>query len=79
MKKALYDLRVGINLMPLSYNKLGLGEVRPTEMTFQMAYRSITSSYRIIEDVLAKIDKFIFPMDFVILFMNVHREVPIIL
>lgn len=39
--KASYDLGVSINLMPLSiFKKLGIGVVRPTTITLQLAHRS---------------------------------------
>ena len=44
-----------------------------------MADRSITYPWGIIEDVLVKVDKFIFPVDFVVLDMEEDQEIPIIL
>ena len=40
---------------------------------------SLTFSKGIIEDVLFKVDKFIFPVDFVVLDIEEDREAPIIL
>ena len=78
--KALCDLGASINLMPLSvFRKLGLGEVKPTTISLQMADRSLTFPREIIEDVLVKVDKFIFPVDFVVLDMEEDREIPLIL
>ncbi|XP_024029348.1 uncharacterized protein LOC112093949 [Morus notabilis] len=79
-ERALCDLGASINLMPLSVlRKLGLGEVTPTTISLQMADRSITYPWGIIEDVLVKVDKFIFPVDFVVLDMEEDQEIPIIL
>ena len=40
--KSLYDLSASINLMPLSiFMKLGVGEVKPTMVSLQLANRSI--------------------------------------
>jgi len=59
--KALLDLGASINLIPLSMLKrIGEVEVRPTRMTLQLAYRSIKHPYGIIEDLLVKVDKFLF-------------------
>ena len=59
--KALCDLGVSINLIPLSvFRKLGLGEVKPTTISLQMVDRSLTFPIGIIEDVLVKVNKFIF-------------------
>ena len=44
-----------------------------------MANRSLTFSKGIIEDVLVKVDKFLFPMDFVVLDMEEDKVAPIIL
>ena len=66
--------------MPLSiFKKLGVGEARPTTVTLQLADRSIKHPEGKIEDVLVKVDKFIFPADFIILDYEADREVPIIL
>ncbi|KAL5548145.1 hypothetical protein UlMin_003376 [Ulmus minor] len=63
----------------LPQKKLGLGEVKPTTVTLQLADRSIKHPRGIIEDVLVKVDKFIFPADFIVLDMEEDREVPLIL
>ncbi|KAL5560436.1 hypothetical protein UlMin_036647 [Ulmus minor] len=78
--KVLCDLGASINLMPLSiFRKLGLGEVKPTTVTLQLADRCIKHPRGIIEDVLVKVDKFIFPAHFIVLDMEEDREVPLIL
>ncbi|XP_058752769.1 uncharacterized protein LOC131625948 [Vicia villosa] len=69
-KKALIDLGASVSLMPLSiYKRLGIGKVQDTRMTLQFADHSVKRPYGIVEDVLVKIDKFVFPVDFVILEM----------
>ena len=79
-EKALCDLGASINLMPLLvFQKLGLGEVKPTTISLQMADRSLTYPRGVIEDVLVKVDKFIFLVDFVMLYMEKDREIPLIL
>ena len=66
--------------MPFSVaKKLNLGEITPTALSLQMADRSLTFLKGIIEEVFVKLDKFIFPMDFVVLDMEEDREAPIIL
>ncbi|XP_073152284.1 uncharacterized protein [Henckelia pumila] len=78
--KALCDLGASINLMPFSvFRKLGLGEPKPTRMSLQLADRSIKYPRGIIEDVLVKVDKFIFPVDFVVLDMEEDLDMPLIL
>ena len=78
--KVLYDLGASINLMPLSvYRKLRLREMKETTISLQLVDRSIKYPRGIIEDVLVKVDKFIFPADFVVLDMEEDQEVSLIL
>ncbi|XP_010242052.1 PREDICTED: uncharacterized protein LOC104586489 [Nelumbo nucifera] len=80
IEKALCDLGASINLMPYSvFKKLGLGEHQPTRVALQLADRSIKHPRGIIEDVLVKVDKFIFPVDFIVLGMQEDVDVPLIL
>ncbi|XP_021984756.1 uncharacterized protein LOC110880565 [Helianthus annuus] len=78
--RALADLGASINLMPFSlYEKLDLGELAPTRMTLSLADRSVKYPRGIVENLLVKVDKFVFPADFVILDMEADERVPIIL
>jgi hypothetical protein len=57
-----------VNLLPYSvYLQLGLGELKPTSMTLQLADKSVKIPQGIVEDVLIKVDKFYFPVDFIVL------------
>ncbi|CAH9104921.1 unnamed protein product [Cuscuta epithymum] len=77
---ALADLGASINLMPSSVvMKLGLGELKPTRMCLQLADRSVKYPKGILEDVLVRVEKFIFPVDFVVMDMEEDRETPLIL
>ena len=78
------DLGASVNLLPYSmYKKLGLGELKPTTITLSLADRSMKIPKGIVEDVLVKVDKFYYPVDFVILDTEPVAEgtnhVPIIL
>jgi hypothetical protein len=78
------DLGASVNLLPYSvYIQLGLGELKSTSITLQLADRSIKKPRGIIEDVLIKVDKFYYTVDFVILdtepAVNIELQVPIIL
>ncbi|KAL8104548.1 hypothetical protein AgCh_028673 [Apium graveolens] len=78
--KCLCDLGVSINLMPLSvFKKLGLPNPKPVNMSLQLADRSITYPRGVVEDVLVKVDKLIFPADFVILDFEEDKKISIIL
>ncbi|XP_073064055.1 uncharacterized protein [Primulina eburnea] len=57
---------------------LKLWEVKPTTITLQLADRSRTYPRGIVEDVLAEVDNFIFPADFVILDMEEDQDAPLI-
>ncbi|GJV38573.1 reverse transcriptase domain-containing protein [Tanacetum coccineum] len=77
---ALADLGASISLMPYTmYEKLSLGEPKATRMSLELADRSIQYPKGIIENVLIKVDKFVLPIDFVILDMPKDSRVPIIL
>ena len=70
-KKALCDSSASINLMPLSVvQRLSLGELTLTTITLQMTNRSMAQLEGVLEDVLVKVGKFIFPVDFVIMKMG---------
>ena len=79
-KKALCDSGASINLMPLSVvQRLSLGELTPTAITLKMDDRSMAQPEGVLEDVLVKVGKFIFPVDFVIMKMEEDTQVPLLL
>lgn len=66
--------------MPYSlYKKLDSLKLNTTRMDIHMADRSITYPREIIEDLLVKVRKFVFSVDFVVLDMKEDEELPIIL
>ena len=68
VEKTLLDLGASVNLLPYSvYNQLGLGKLKPTSITLSLADRSIKIPKATIEDVLIQMDKFYYPVDFVVL------------
>ena len=82
--KSLLDLGASVNLLSYSmYKQLGLGELKPTNITLSLADRSVKIPKGIVEDVLVKVDKFYYPVDFVVLdtepIENEPNHVPIIL
>ena len=79
-KKALCDSGANINLMPLSVvQRLSLGELTPTTITLQMADKSMAKPEGVFEDVLVKVGKFIFPINFVVMKMEEDNQVPLLL
>ncbi|GJZ57191.1 reverse transcriptase domain-containing protein [Tanacetum coccineum] len=77
---ALADSGASINLLPYSiYKQLGLGALRPTRMTLELANRSVTHPMGIAEDVVVRVDGFTFLADFVVVNFEPDPRVPIIL
>ena len=73
-----------MNLLPYSvYKQLGLGELKPTNITLSLADRLVKIPKGIVEDVSVKVDKFYYPVDFVVLdtepIASGPNHVPIIL
>ncbi|KAK8619606.1 hypothetical protein V6N13_135888 [Hibiscus sabdariffa] len=78
--KALCDPGASINLMPKTvFQKLGIREAKPTTVMLQLADHSFVQPEGKIEDILVRIDKFIFPVDFLILDCEADEHAPIIL
>ena len=78
--RAVCDSKASINLMPLFVVKrLGLGELTSTTMTIQMVERSMAQPEGILEDVLIKVEKFIFLVYFVVMDIEEDRQVPLVL
>ncbi|XP_071736959.1 uncharacterized protein [Rutidosis leptorrhynchoides] len=74
---ALADLGESVNLMPLSlFEKLGLGKLRPTLMTIQLADKSVKLPKGIAEDIMVQVDKLIFPVDFVVMEIDEDKDIP---
>ncbi|GJY21634.1 reverse transcriptase domain-containing protein [Tanacetum coccineum] len=77
---ALADLGASINLMPYSlYAKLSLKTLKPTKISVRLADRSFQYPIGIAENMLVKVGKFTFLVDFVILEMKEDSKVPLIL
>ncbi|GJS86061.1 transposon ty3-I gag-pol polyprotein [Tanacetum coccineum] len=80
VKSALANLGASINLMSHSlFLKLGILKLKPTRMSIQLADRLVKYPIGVCEHLLVKIDKFIFPVDFVLLEIDEDTSVPIIL
>lgn len=78
--KCLCDLKASIDLMPLSlFRKLQLGELSSTNIIFQLADHSIKKPHGIVEDVIVKVNKFIFIVNFVVLDFEEDKKCPLIL
>ncbi|GKD45587.1 putative reverse transcriptase domain-containing protein [Tanacetum coccineum] len=73
------DPGTSVSVMPLStYLNLGLGKLVQTRLTVELADRTLKYPKGIAENVLVRIGKFTFPLDFVILDMPEDIKVPLI-
>ncbi|GKA88898.1 reverse transcriptase domain-containing protein [Tanacetum coccineum] len=80
VKNALADLGASINLMPHSlFRRLRIFELKPTKMNIRLADRSIKYPIGVCENLLVKVGKFIFLVNFIILEMDKDELVLIIL
>ena len=78
--KALCDLGASVSVMPLSVcSKLNMGDLKITNITLQMADRSVKYPLGILEDVPVRVGKFFIPVDFIVLDMQEDNQIPIIL
>ena len=76
--KALCDFGASINLMPLLVvRRLYLGELTPITMSLHMADKSMAQPEGTLEDVLIKVGKFIFPVDFMVIDIEEDKKIPI--
>ncbi|KAK5811750.1 hypothetical protein PVK06_027117 [Gossypium arboreum] len=80
VNNALADLGASINVIPYKmFKQLGLEKPKQTRMSIQLADKTIRFPRGIIENVLVKIDKFIFPVDFIVLDIEEDSNTPLIL
>jgi len=65
------DLGASVNVMPLSvFTSLHLGPLKTTSVVIQLVNRSTVNPTSVLEDVLVRVNKLIFPADFYILDMK---------
>ncbi|GKA39200.1 gag-pol polyprotein [Tanacetum coccineum] len=77
---SLVDLGASVSIKPLlTYLNLGLGKLAHTKLTVELADRTVKYPKGIAENVLVRIGKFTFPVDFIILDMPEDIKVPLIL
>ncbi|GJX37054.1 putative reverse transcriptase domain-containing protein [Tanacetum coccineum] len=77
---ALVNLGASVSVMPLlTYLNLGLGELAHTKLTVELADKTVKYPKGIAENVLVRIGKITFLIDFIILYMPEDIKVPLIL
>ena len=66
--------------MPLLiFQKLGMGELKPSTAALQLTDRSVRHPLGVLEDVLVNVGKFYFPVYFLVLEMSKDSNILIIL
>lgn len=69
---------VSINLMPLAiFQRIGLGDLKTTKIRLLMVNESIQKPISVLYDVLVKVDRLIFPANFVILDWEIDYDIPV--
>jgi len=78
--KALCDLGASVSLLPLSlFKRIGIGELKPSEMILKLADHSTIQIVGFVEDIPIKIEGIYIPTDFVVVDIPEDKDVPIIL
>jgi hypothetical protein len=68
INKALCDLGDSVSLLPLSlFKRMGIGELKPTELVLKLADHSTMKLVGFVEDIPVKIKGIYIPTDFVVL------------
>ncbi|XP_078152627.1 uncharacterized protein LOC144547810 [Carex rostrata] len=79
-KRALCDLGASVSLMPKSvYDRLGVGELKPTRISLQLADQSVKLPLGVVENLPIQIGKFFVPIDFVVVDMDEDTHTPLLL
>ncbi|GJY14718.1 DNA-directed DNA polymerase [Tanacetum coccineum] len=80
INKVLADLGSSISLIAYSiFLRLNLGELKPTHMCIELANKSTQIPKGVAENVIGKISRFVFPVDFVVLDMKEVHKITIVL
>ncbi|XP_022880884.1 uncharacterized protein LOC111398184 [Olea europaea var. sylvestris] len=84
ISQTLLDIGASVRIMPYDiYLSLGLGEMKHTSVSLQLADQSTIRPKGVVEDLLVQVDKFHYPIDFSILDIkvdvNVNSKILIIL
>ncbi|GAV70168.1 LOW QUALITY PROTEIN: hypothetical protein CFOL_v3_13666, partial [Cephalotus follicularis] len=75
IERALIDLGASVNILPSSvYDHFEFGELKPAEVTLQLADRSLKIPKGFIENVLVKVDELYFLVYFLVLDMETNAN-----
>ncbi|XP_070034835.1 uncharacterized protein [Nicotiana tomentosiformis] len=67
------------NKLPQKKLENELGEIRSAPISLELADQTTIIPEGIVENVLVRVDKFVFPVDFIVVKMEENKEVPLIL
>lgn len=79
-EKSMYDLGSGISLLHMCV-AISCGiqrELIPMNISIQLAEKFVVKPKEIIEDVLVRVDKFIIPLDFIVMDMEQDKNICLI-
>jgi hypothetical protein len=80
VERALCDLGASVSMLPLSlFMRIGIGNLKPTDISLKLADRTIISPVGIAEDMPVLIDGCFVPADFVVVDIPEDPQVPILL
>lgn len=80
LEEVLCDMGSRVNVMPLPiFESLKIGTLMPTMTILKLADRSIIIPWGKVDNVLIKVGKFIFPVDFFVLDVDEEHNIPLIL
>ncbi|XP_070036900.1 uncharacterized protein [Nicotiana tomentosiformis] len=67
------------NKLPPKKLEMEIGEIRSVPISLQLADQKTLIPEGIVQDVLVRVDKFVFPVDFIVVNMEKNKEIPLIL
>ncbi|XP_070042893.1 uncharacterized protein [Nicotiana tomentosiformis] len=67
------------NKLPQKKLEKEIGEIRSAPISLQLADQTTITPEGIVEDVSVRVDKFVFPVDFIVVNMEENNKVPLIL
>ncbi|XP_074283282.1 uncharacterized protein LOC141607833 [Silene latifolia] len=80
ISRAICDLGASVIVIPLKVaKKIGIHSLAPTTITLQLADRSVKRPLGVLEDIPIKVEKYLIPVDFVVLDIPEDSHTPIIL
>ena len=74
--RSLLDSTASVNVMPKAlYDKFKFGDLEPIILELQLADGSIREPYGKLEDVIVKVEKFKFLVNFIVVDMNISGNI----